>query len=185
MGWLDTVLKIALPAGQAVGALGQSMTQNRGMQTAANQQRDALGIQAQNSYQNALLNRAQLELAQKQDQRTAQSDAYQKALRSAVLLNWSPVARPSGVANISFVPNVGSEGRSAAETLNRQAQMALLNGEDLSPLPTIDKYQVTATPQPSTLEKLTNVLGPGLTLAGILGGKLKRPQTPYDFGGTE
>ena len=156
-------------AGAVVGALGQGAAQNRGAQTAATLDRDVIAQKAAAEYENAQQNRAKLDLDQREEAARLQSDAWKKALQSSLALNWSPATRPQGVANISFVgKGIGEQGKTAAEALNRAVTLKLLEGEKFKDLPALERFTPSELPKASTWEKIANILGPSLSIAGKL-----------------
>lgn len=154
-------------AGAMIGAAGQGAAQNRGATTAAGIDRDRNVVDANRDYETALANRAKLDLDQRATADKLQSEAWKKSLQSALALNWSPAARPKGVANISFVgKGIGEQGRMSAETINRAAQLKLLNGEKFDDLPGLERFTPSELPKQSMWEKIANILGPSLSVAG-------------------
>lgn len=169
-GGLMATLPTVLKGGAAIAnAVGGAATANRGAAEGAQLQRDSLGLGAANAYENALLNRADLDLKQRDFARTSETDAFQKALRSALALNFSPVARPDGVPTVSFVgKGIGDQGRMAAQTLSDKMLQRLKTGEQFETLPAPERYTPAPAQGASTTEKLMNILGPSLTVASTL-----------------
>jgi hypothetical protein len=156
-------------AGAAVGAMGQGAAENRGAKTAAQLDRDVLAQRSASDYEQALENRAKLEMDRRTADAKARQDAFVQSLRSALALNFSPAARPEGVANISFVgKGIGEQGQAAAAEMSRQAMLRLLNGEKFDPLPAVERFTPSALPQASTWEKVAGILAPSLTAAGAI-----------------
>ena len=125
-------------------------------------ERDRTMAQAMAQREQALENRAQLDLTQRSADSNARQAAYENLLKGDRMLNFTPASRPHGVANISFVHGPGALGKQAIDEMSRQAILKQLNGEKFDPLPTIERFQPTDLKQPSTLEKLGGILGLGL-----------------------
>lgn len=165
-------------AGSAVGAAANGAAQNRGAQNALNMDRDQQRLQAQTANEQALENRGRLELDTQQADRTSQADAYMKALKSALALNMGDVSmnRPQGIPEFRFSGGprpsaIGAQGKQAAELLNAQALQKLMNGEQHTPLPALQKFEQTPEKKASIWEKIAGFAAPALTAAGQIMGR--------------
>src|SRR5690242_1894677 len=93
-----TMLPAILGAGgAAVSALSKGAAQNQSAKTAATIDQAQLAERANSDYNNQLLQRAQLEMQQQEADQNAKANAFKTALHSALGLNFTPAARPSGV----------------------------------------------------------------------------------------
>lgn len=170
--WRD----LAGMGGRALGSMGAAATQNRGEQDRLNSTRDIARVGAEANFDRALLGRAELELRQRQDQRTAQQDAYKQALRSALAKNMQDVSFDrsgfrTNVPTISFAGGarpsaLGAEGRQAAGEMNNRALQQLMNPQAFTPVPAPQRVQFSDPSKASFWEKLAGPLGMGLTVAG-------------------
>jgi hypothetical protein len=167
-------VKAGLEASGAIaGGMSKAGAQNTSAQNANNFSADQLRLAGQGQNENAQEARAQLELQQQAADRTAQSDAYTKALRSALALHQGDVSlnRPQGVSNVSFSGSprpsmLGPEGHEAAALLNNQALQSLMNGPKHTAL-----APLAPAFQPTPIKGVglgTNILGAtGLGLSAI------------------
>lgn len=170
-----------LSAGGAVASgMASGAAKNRGEQADTNMQNAQLQTSQAAQAANNEIQRGQLALDRQAADRTTQSDAYLKALRSALAMNmgdakFSRNGYSSPVANVTFAGGarpsaLGMEGKAAAELLNRQAMLQLMDGnthEEVKP------YQAPAPaemPKAGFWEKLAGPVGLGLTVAGNLSG---------------
>jgi hypothetical protein len=172
-----SLIPTALDAGGAMlSAAGQASASNRGAQTAATLHRDRLGIEAESDYQNSLLKRAELEMKQREMDQAARLDAAKQAILADRMKHWAPAERPSfsgggfKIPTISFTRGIGEGGMKAVEELERQALIRQLQGETFEALPELTRYQLAELPKASTWEKLANILGPTLNVAGAISG---------------
>jgi hypothetical protein len=136
-------------------------------------------------HENALMGRQELDLRQRNEGRTAQSDAYLKALKSALVMNMrdASFSRPEGIPNISFSGGarpsaLGAQGKEAASVLNNQALQSLMGGSKFDALPALEKFSPSALPKAGLLEKITGA-------AGMIGGALKGAQATAKQNETE
>ncbi|HEX6274240.1 MAG TPA: hypothetical protein VFZ53_14465 [Polyangiaceae bacterium] len=155
----------AATSGAAKGAESERMTQ---ADYALG--RDRLGLDAADQYERALQNRADIDLRQREAERESRQSNWENSMRSALALNFQPAARPQGVSNISFIGGgIGDQGRAAAEEMQRQAMLGLLEGESFDELPALAPYNLSSAetlPKAGTLEKIMGILGLGATAAG-------------------
>lgn len=180
LAWLPGVLSAG---GQALGNMAGASAANRGEQTQTQLQHDALGLGANRQYEDALQGRAQLDLAQRTDDRAATNDAFRNALRAALASNMQDASfsRPQGVPNISFSGGarpsaLGPQGQQAGNEMFRLALQRLQQGGQYQQLPPPERFTPSALPKQGFME---NVLGPvstGLTVAGKIA--QMQPQRP-------
>lgn len=178
---------LALTAG--LGALGAASSgAAKGAQadrTAADDyglKREQLGINAAQTNERALADRAQLDLQQHQQSLKSGESAFQNALRASVVNNFRPAARPTGVANISFINGGPSQGaRDAATAMDREAMVRLLEGEKFAPQAAYTPYTLASSAAPkkaSTMEKILGIVGAG---ASGYSGVMKDLQKNRDY----
>ena len=161
----------SVASGLAGGAQKGREAQNTAAQDAA------LFAQRENAAkENSLMGRAGLDLQQRGFGQQSQSDAYKKALMSALAMNMqdSQVSGvPKGIPVINFSGGmrpsaIGAEGKAAAGELQKQAMLKLMNGEKFDPLPA---YQGTAAPvykKPGLFENIMGGIGLGANaISGI------------------
>ncbi len=185
----------ALPAimgagGAALSGMAGAAAKNRGEQgdmnlANAQLQTSQAGAAAQNEIQ-----RANLDLERRGDDRTSQTDAYKKALMSALAMNmqdakFSRNGYNSPVANVTFAGGarpsaIGPQGQEAAGLLNRQALLSLMEGPAKHEAP--KPYQAPGAaeiPKASFWEKLAGPVGMGLTaISNFSGGDNGAAPTP-------
>lgn len=155
--------------GRTVGAGTQQAAQNRSAMTEAQLFRDQIALQAQRDHEQALIQRAKLEMEQKEADAKAREGAGNAALRADQIRNWQPANRPGRVANISFVQRPGEGGQAAAKEMERQALLRQLQGEQFTPLaPMAGPYAVSDVQRAGTMEKIGNILAPSLMIAAAL-----------------
>lgn len=165
--WTQFALQTALPiAGSVASGLvtGREAGRTQQANQAITQDTQKANIDA--NYEKALEQRAALELAQKQDTRSSQSDAYKNALRSSLLLNLKDASfnRPDGVPNITLTGGlrpsaIGPQAHQAAQLMNQHALDALMHGESYTDLPAVEKSAVSNLPQPSSLDNVLGIVG--------------------------
>ena len=162
--------KIFQLAGTAASAYSKSRTDNRSVKTADNYMRDVLRQNSADDYERAQIARANMDVLQRRTESDTQGDAWKRSLQAALVKNWAPTTRPKGVANISFVGNgFGPEGLASADLMQRAAQSRLANGPGFAPMNPLAKQLNLSEPEKeSLLEKITKLLGPGLSIAGAL-----------------
>jgi hypothetical protein len=156
------------------GAKG--MQQDRQTKDAANLQRDQLALQQENLRQNALLDRARLDLQQREADAKARQEGFAGALRSASIQQWQPAARPNGVPSISFVRKPDS---AALPEYERQMMLRLLQGEQFDALPQLPTMRVSQPAQASTWEKIAGGLGLGAGIWSALSQIKQGQSNPY------
>jgi len=119
--------------------------------------------------ENALQNRAALELRQKQFGADEMRNNYRSALQAAFGKNVQDVAvnRPAGIPNISFAGGsrpsaLGPEGRAAAALMFDKSMGSMRDGTSFTPLPGIERV---AAPQYKNAGFFENLMG-GIGTAG-------------------
>lgn len=175
-------------AGAAIGAMGQSSAQNRGEQDRQNLTRDQVRVQEQSNFDRAVMDRAALELKQREEQRAAQQTAYMSALKSALAKNVQDVSFDrsgfrSNVPTVRFAGGarpsaIGPEGREAASVMNNQALQQLMSPTPFAPVQAPSRVSMSEPSKASFWEKLAGPLGMGLTVAGVGLDAANRPQMP-------
>jgi len=155
---------LARIGGGGAGAASQSAAQNRGVMAAL--------------LRDAAADREDQLLQREAEKRTAQSDAYKKAMLADFLGNWRPANRPGGVPTISFTDGPSGEARDVSSVLFNQAR-GRLNLDDLQNPTGMPQYQAlmddprfTKLLSPSKWEKtggIMSILGPmlGSVLEGV------------------
>lgn len=175
--WTSLLVNTAIPAGAAIASsLASGREAGRTQQANQTVTQDTQRAANDSTYEKGLEARAALELAQQQDQRAQQNDAYKNAIRSALALNVKDAtfSRPNGIPNIAVTGGLrpsalGAEGHAAADVMNKKAMNALLNGETFTGLPAVEKSGVSDLPQPSSLDTvlgITGAIGKGLSAVG-------------------
>ena len=161
---------IAKLAGSAVSAYSKSKTDNRTAKTADLYNRDRLTQDAQRNFENAQEQRAIIDVNQHKVASDNQGDAWKRSLQASLAKHFKPAVRPRGVANISFVGDHGGpEQQAAADAMQRVAMERLLGGEDFAPIGALAPQQkLSDIPQASTWEKISALLGTGLSVAGAI-----------------
>ena len=155
--------------GKLFGGGAKKSAEDRQAQDMANVQRDRNRLQAISDYEKALQDRAQLEMDRREFDTKARQDAYRSALRSQYLQGWAPAQRPAGIETVRGGFNTIPEAsKQAAAEFERQALLKMLNGEKFDSLPAIERFTPTPVSKPSTWEKLSGILGLGLTGASEL-----------------
>lgn len=159
-------------AGSVAGSIAKGREAGRDKEILVNSDQDKTRLAADRNYEQALIERAALDLQRREDSRASETDAYRKAMASALALNMRDAAfnRPDGVPNISLGGGarpsaIGAQGREAAEILNRKALENLLAGSNYDELPGLTKSTVTAAPKASVLD---HILGAAGTIGGVL-----------------
>jgi len=166
---MTTAQKIASgvsTAGSIAGAVAQGREAGRDKETAINSDQDKTRLLADRNYEDALIARGGLDLDQRENTRDAQTDAYLKAMKSALAMNMRDASfnRPKGVADIHLGGGarpsaIGAEGKAAAELMNRQAMDALMNGEQYDTLPELQRSTVTEAPKGSWVDTVLGAAG--------------------------
>ncbi len=165
--WTQFLVNTALPiAGNIAGSLAAGREAGRTQTNNNTITRDTQQANNAAEYEKALEQRAGIELAQKQDTRAAQNDAYKNALRSSLLMNLQDASfnRPTGVPNIALSGGlrpsaIGPQAKQAAQLMNQKALMELMNGESYSDLPAPEKVGLTALQTPSGVDTALGVAG--------------------------
>lgn len=180
MDWLKAA-QIGLALGKTFSGGAKQQSADRSNTNVINTNRDRTAADAVHQANQDALAKAELELKQKQADDAAREAAYRQSLRSAYLQGWTPAQRPDGIQMITGGFNTIPQGaKDAAAEMQRQATMKLLNGEQLSPLPTLQSYTPSPLQGPSTLEKLSGILGLGLTGGATIANILKKQPTATD-----
>lgn len=158
------------------GSLAQGMEKGRGQENLAAQSAAQHQVGQQAAREAALINRAGLDLRQRDFAQGSQNNAYKNALLSAIAMNMQDVSasRPKGVPTISFSggarPSVlGAEGRAAAGVMNKKAMESLLAGEQFEKLPDFEGVAAPEFKKPGFWE---NALG----TAGMVTGQIAAQQ---------
>lgn len=190
-------LKAALPAilggaGAALGGMSGAASQNRGEQDALNINRDALRLREAEMQERAGLDRADLELRQRAEGRTAESDAYGKAMQGSLAKNLQDVSFSGGfrgnVPKMSFSGGLrpsafGAEGKEAGAVLNNLAMQRLLSGGDPLSMPAMpERVSLSEPGKASFWEKLAGPLSMGLNVAGMAAGARQPAPRPAGIG---
>lgn len=189
MGWSDALLSAAGGktasggvdyAGLVKTGLGvaKGLSEGRGAEQAANTAstitRDSQGISAQAQNDQARAQAAQIEMEQKEAQRTALNDAYKNALRSSLALNMKDASLPFSTGSGGARPSaIGEQGKQAAELMNAKALTELMDPTQLTKLPMPDAYSLTDLPKQSGLDT-------ALGIAGTVGNVLTQQQQRTD-----
>jgi hypothetical protein len=180
-------------AGAVVGGMGSAATSNRGQQDVLNISRDQIGLRAREGDENAELQRALLELKQREDARAAEQDAYKNAMRSSLAMNMQDASfsRPAGIPTMSFSGGarpsaIGPQGREAAAMLNNRAMQQVMSG----PAPAMQMserqpFQQSEPSKASFWEKLAGPVGMGLTLASMGLDAKNKGEVPMQMGGPQ
>lgn len=164
---LSTVGKVGSlisDVGQAVGNATSAAGNNRLGQEGADLAANAQNITAANDYQNQLIARSKLE----SDQRTqALKDAY----RASYATNRTP-----GPFNTGGLTKYSPEYLASLSALQRQALARLeqhpqYGTDTMAPIPPYTPYVPSRSPngQPSTLERVGNIVTPALSIVGAIG----------------
>lgn len=152
-------------------ASGIASGQQKGREATNTAAQDAALFKLKESGQNenALENRADLDLKRRGDTRTAQSDSYKKALNSALAMNMKDVSLSGldpSIPKVSFGGGarpsaIGQEGRDAAGVMNKQAMGQLMNPEAFADMPAIERTAAPEFKQPGMLENIAGGIGMG------------------------
>lgn len=170
---LATILPGAI--GSVAGGLAKGAEKGRESQNTAANDAAKFSLQERAGHEQALENRAGIDLRRKADSREAQGDAYSKAMRGAYGMHVQDVHanRPAGVPTIAFSGGMrpsayGQEGRDASKTLNEQAMKALMDGEHFDALPEMERTQPAAYKGPGFWENVLGGVGTaGTTIKGL------------------
>jgi hypothetical protein len=186
---VDKAIKIGSALGKLFGGGAKQQSSDRQGKDTVNTQRDRNAIEAMSEREQALIARAALELKQREFDAASRESGYRQSLRSQYLQNWTPAQRPNGIQMIHGGFNTVSDAsRQTAKEMERQATLRLLNGEHFDALPAMQNYIPSPMSTPSTWEKLSGILGLGLTggaaIADIFNGKSSK-KPAFDFGDDE
>ena len=160
----------------AAGAIAGGMEKGRTDQNAALFDRAGLEQRRAESHENALQNRADLDIRRRTYAHDAERTSLADALRSAYAKNVQDVSftRPSGVPSGRMMGGarpsaLGAEGRAAADLMHRKAMERAMNGEQFDPLPPIERVNI---PMPRQAGFFENILGG----AGAVGGAIRNAE---------
>lgn len=158
--------KVAGIAGDVAGALGKGREAGRDKENAQAMTMDAMRLQALRDFENAQMNRADLELKQKGDSRAATENNFRNSLLGALAKNMQDGSfnRPEGVPTIALSGGLrpsalGVEGRAAGEALNAQALRSLLEGEKYSPVAAPERFAPTDMKRGNFLDTILGTVG--------------------------
>ena len=181
MDW-GNAFKIAAPyLGKILSGGAKSSADARAARNSDNIYRDRTQLESVTSHERALQDRARLEMEQRQMDAATREQAYQQALRSQYLQNWSPAQRPKGVEMVRGGFNtIPDSARGTAAEMERQALLRLMNGEQFAPMPAMERFRQTPEAKESTLSKIGGLLGLGLTGYGEIAKLYGRGSAPVD-----
>jgi len=168
---LKTIGKVASIAGPIASGLAAGSQKGReGENTAASDQAD-FRLRESNFNEDNQISRADLDLRQRGDARTGQSDAYKKALQSALGMNIKdfeidPSSLPAGVKLLKTSGGLrpsamGAEGKAAHAAMNKMAIEKLLAGEQYDKLPALERTLPAEYKKPGLFENITGAVGMG------------------------
>lgn len=170
--------KVAGIAGDVAGSLAKGRETGRDKENAQTITQDQLRLAAAREFEDARMNRADLDLKRRADGRVATENNFRNSLLGALAKNMQDGSfnRPDGVPTIALSGGLrpsalGVEGRAAGEALNAQALKSLLEGED----PYVDVGEAERF-APSKLKKggaMDTILG----TIGAVGGAANRVNT--------
>lgn len=114
----------------------------------------------------ALMNRAGLDLKQRDFAQGSQNNAYKNALLSSMAMNMKDVSanRPKGIPTIAFSGGmrpsaIGPEGRAAAATMNKKSLASLVGGEQFDKMPAYAGVDAPEYKNPGFWENALGVTG--------------------------
>lgn len=181
------------------GGLGQGRAQGRAAEAQIGQQGDQNALRAYETQQRSLLDKAQLELAQRQFGQQAAGQNQRRYLASSLLSNAGPMSRTTvpGVApaEISGGPRIDDATRAGMGDVSQQLLVKLLQGEKFDPVQMLTPPTATPLPKPGMLDKILGIVGPAAGFASALGpafgprtpapstGIAPRMPSPVSFGG--
>lgn len=164
----------------AAGGVSRGMQSGREAENAAANEAMRFALNEREGAEQALQGRGALDLRQREFAQGSQTDAFKKALSSAILKNLQDVSvnRPQGVPTIAFKGGLrpsamGTEGREAASLMNKLAMEKLASGEKFAALPPIQRLQAPEYKKPGFWE---NFLGG----AGAVGNAISGAQSMQD-----
>lgn len=170
-GKLSTLGKVAGMAGDIAGAVGKGREEGRDKENAQTMNQDAMRLQAMRDFENATMNRSDLELKQKGDSRQATESNFRNALLGALAKNMQDGSfnRPDGVPTIALSGGLrpsalGLEGRAAGEAMSAKALQSLLNGEEYADVAAPERFN------PSEMKKggvIDSILGAAGTVGNV------------------
>jgi hypothetical protein len=184
--WIPLIMA-ASAAASAAGKASQASAAGRANEANILTQRDALtqrNIESRQSAElsnaalreNGLMNRAALDLKQREYADSAPRERYLQAILGNLASNMQDVraSRPAGIPNISFSGGlrpsaIGPGGRAAGAELASQAMMRLMKGDQFEKLPDVQLAKVLDALQLSTLPKASGWEKAG-SIAGLIGG---------------
>jgi hypothetical protein len=163
--------------GEVAGGVAAGRADGRKEAADVNMRRDGLNLIAERDLQQALLERAKLEMQQKDMVRDSRGQDARDAMRGALMKNVKDVSmnRPSGVPMMQFSGGLrpsamGEGGRQAGELLEQQALASMLQGGDkFTTLPELKKTELTALPEANFWDQLLNGTSQASLFAKALG----------------
>jgi hypothetical protein len=121
------------------------------------------------NYERSLVDRAKLDMDQRELDTKTRQGGFNDALRAQYLHNWQPAQRPSRIPMVSGGFNtVPQSSRDLAAQFERQALIRALEGESFDAMPDIERFTPTAMKDASGLEKLAGASGLGLSGAAAI-----------------
>lgn len=164
----STLSKIAGVAGPLASGIASAAGKGRAEENAAASDVAAFKLKESQDNETNLENRAGLDLKQRQFGIDSNNNAFKNAMRSAVAKNIQDVnySAPKGVT----IPTVtggmrpsamGPEGRAAADTMNSQAMLSLMNGEKFDPLPALERTSAPTFKGSGAVENIAGAVGMG------------------------
>jgi hypothetical protein len=170
MGWSDTLINAGKDLAKdpntyasLTSALAKGKEAGRGQQNAANADRATFEQRERSQFEQALLQRAMLELQQKQFGSDERQRNARSALQAAFGMNAEDVTldAPQGVPVVNFKGGIrpsaiGQQGRDVAAEMYGQSMKGLKEGTAFSPLPALER---TSAPQYEGAGFIENLLG--------------------------
>lgn len=148
------------------GGLAGGMEKGRQAENTAAQQTAQHQVGQQAAKEAALMNRAGLDLRQRDFAQGSQNNAYKNALLSSMAMNMKDVSanRPKGIPTISFGGGMrpsalGAEGRAAAALMNKKSMASLENGEQFEKLPAFEAVGAAEYKKPGFWENALGMTG--------------------------
>lgn len=171
-GWIQ-LAALAVPALSKLFSGGaKNSSEGRTARDNAQLERDRLAQRSVSDYEQALQNRRQLEMEQRQMDAAAREAGFKGALRASAIQQWQPAGRPNNVPTISFVKRPET---AALPEYERQMMLRLLEGEKFDALPAVERFKPSPVSEASTWEKISGGLGLGFgALDALL--KLRKDQ---------
>lgn len=159
--------------GSVAGGLAAGAEKGRGQENLANQNTANFLQNESQQREAALMNRGGLDLQQRKFSQDSESNAYKKAMQSALGMNMKDVTlqRPEGIPMFEYQGGArpsafGAEGKAASEQMNKLAMQKLMSGEKFDTLPA---YAGTNAPEFKKPGFWENALG----TAGMVGNAME------------